>query len=88
MFFQNSLFLFSKTDKKMISRVFLRRFSTIPKANTVGIVGIGEMGEKIVKKLEEDKFKLFIFDKQTSNAQRVASSNVTVLVSIIVFLRN
>jgi len=66
----------------MISRALLRRLSTTPKrANTIGIVGIGEMGEKIVKKLEEDKFKLFIFDKQIENAQRVASSNVTVLVS-------
>lgn len=39
------------------------------------------MGEKIVKKLEEDQFKLFVFDKQASNSKRVASSNVTVMVS-------
>lgn len=58
---------------------FVRSFST--RINTIGIVGVGEMGEKIVKKLEEDKFKLFVYDKLTSNAKRVQSPNVIVMVN-------
>lgn len=42
----------------------------------VGVIGVGEMGSKIVKNLERDGFKLVVFDSDANKVREILSPNI------------
>ena len=46
--------------------------------DTVGFIGLGNVGEKLAKNLINSKKKLYIYDKNTKTYQKFKNSNIII----------
>jgi len=66
-----------------LNRSFVRLQSTAALSpQRIGFIGLGHMGSKMVKNLEDDGHKLVIYDLDKDAAERLKSPNVTVAASV------